>query len=77
MLEREDTSETRNYLTSQDEKDKPDYWPGIKRSAGGHRIATFLRQNGWDIEVLDFWPTWTREDLQTSLTHELQRIQNL
>ena len=30
MLEREDTSETRNYLTSQDEKDKPDYWPGIK-----------------------------------------------
>ena len=63
MLEREDTSETRNYLTSQDEKDKPDYWPGIKRSAGGHRIATFLRQNNWDIEVLDFWPTWTRDEL--------------
>ena len=63
MLEREDTSETRNYLTSQDEKDKPDYWPGIKRSAGGHRIATFLRENNWDIEVLDFWPTWTRDEL--------------
>jgi radical SAM superfamily enzyme YgiQ (UPF0313 family) len=30
---------------------------GIKdynRSAGAHRIATHLRQNGWDIEVFDF-----------------------
>ena len=64
MLEREDTSETRNYLSTQDEDEKPDYWPGIKRSAGAHRIATFLREHNWDIEVLDFWPTWTRDELE-------------
>ena len=41
-LEREDTSETRNQLTRFKEEDKPDYWPSIKRSAGGHRIATWI-----------------------------------
>jgi hypothetical protein len=25
-----------------------------QRNAGGHRIATILRQNSWDVEVLDF-----------------------
>lgn len=53
-LEREDTSESRNQLTRQEEKDKPDYWPSIKRSAGGHRIATWIREHDWDIEVIDF-----------------------
>ena len=62
-LEREDTSETRNQLTRIAEKDMPDYWPSIKRSAGGHRIATWIREHGWDIEVIDFWPAWTREEL--------------
>jgi hypothetical protein len=64
ILEREDTSETRNQLDAQDDSDKPDFWPSIKRSAGAHRIATFLREEGWDIEVLDFWPAWTREELE-------------
>ena len=64
ILEREDTSETRNQLDAQDDKDKPDFWPSIKRSAGAHRIATFLREEGWDIEVLDFWPAWTRDELE-------------
>ena len=63
ILEREDTSETRNQLTRIDEKDKPDSWPSIKRSAGAHRIATWLREHDWDIEVLDFWPAWSREEL--------------
>ena len=62
-LEREDTSESRNQLTRQEEKDKPDYWPSIKRSAGGHRIATWIREHDWDIEVIDFWPAWSREEL--------------
>ena len=63
ILEREDTSETRNQLVHQDEKDRPDFWPSVKRSAGAHRIATWLRENEWDIEVIDFWPAWSREEL--------------
>ena len=63
ILEREDSSESRNQLVSQQDKEKPPYWPSIKRSAGAHRIATFLREDGWDIEVIDFWPAWTREEL--------------
>ena len=62
VLERDDTSESRNqaYNTKDDEKVA---WVSLKRSAGGHRIATYLREQGWDIEVLDFWPAWTREEL--------------
>ena len=36
------------------------FWTSIKRSAGGHRIASHLREEGYDVEVLDFWPQWTR-----------------
>lgn len=39
------------------------FWPSVKRSAGGHRIATYLREEGYDVEVLDFWPAWTRLEL--------------
>ena len=63
ILEREDTSETRNQISSQDEADKPAFWPSIKRTAGGHRIATWLREHDYDVEVIDFWPAWTREEL--------------
>jgi len=34
-------------------------WPSVKRSHGAHRIATYLREEGYDVEVLDFWPSWT------------------
>ncbi len=34
-------------------------WPCIKRSPGGHMIATYLREQGYDVEVIDFWPAWT------------------
>jgi radical SAM superfamily enzyme YgiQ (UPF0313 family) len=34
------------------------------RTAGGHRIATFLRERGWDIEVLDFVTGWELEELK-------------
>ena len=63
ILEREDTSETRNQISSQDEADKPAFWPSIKRTAGGHRIATWLREHDYDVEVIDFWPAWTRDEL--------------
>ena len=34
-----------------------------QRSAGAHRIATFLRQHEWDVEVVDFLVWWTLEEL--------------
>ena len=35
-----------------------------QRSAGAHRIATFLRAQGWDVEVCDFAAHWPLEHLQ-------------
>lgn len=35
-----------------------------KRTGGAHRIATFLRERGWDIEVLDFVMGWTLGELK-------------
>lgn len=34
------------------------------RSAGAHKIATHLRHQGWDIEVVDFSDMFNLEDLQ-------------
>ena len=34
------------------------------RSPGAHRIASWLRMNDWDIEVLDFLPFWSIEELK-------------
>jgi radical SAM superfamily enzyme YgiQ (UPF0313 family) len=34
------------------------------RGTGAHRIATFLREQNWDIEVLDFCCDFTLEELQ-------------
>ena len=34
------------------------------RQAGGHRIAHILRNNGWDVEVVDFVLFWPYEQLQ-------------
>jgi radical SAM superfamily enzyme YgiQ (UPF0313 family) len=39
-----------------------DYVQG--RVAGPYRIATELRSQGWDIEVIDFFYQWTLEELQ-------------
>jgi radical SAM superfamily enzyme YgiQ (UPF0313 family) len=36
----------------------------IQRSAGAHRIATFLRMHGWDAEVIDFLVFWTLDELK-------------
>ena len=35
-----------------------------KRTAGAHRIATYLRDRNWDIEVLEFVMSWKLEQLQ-------------
>ena len=62
-IERADTSETRNQAPGLSTPEPPETWHSIKRSAGAHRIATHLREEGWDIEVVDFWPAWTRDEL--------------
>lgn len=36
----------------------------FRRTAGAHRIATHLRQLGWDIEVLDFVMGWSLDQLK-------------
>lgn len=35
----------------------------LLRLAGSHRIATWLRAQGWDIEVVDFLFSWSHEEL--------------
>jgi len=36
----------------------------LSRSLGAHRIAHYLREQGWDIEVVDWANWWTLEQLQ-------------
>ena len=38
-------------------------WTSVRRSPGGHRIATHLREQGYDVEVVDFWFEWSRIQL--------------
>ena len=38
--------------------------PEIKRAPGAHRIATHLREEGWDIEVVDFILGWTLDEFK-------------
>ena len=40
------------------------YYDSIKRAPGAHKIATHLRREGWDVEVLDFVQSWTLEELK-------------
>lgn len=44
-------------------EDKDFFRTTIKRAAGAYRIASYLRERDWDIEVLDFLPSWDREEL--------------
>lgn len=34
------------------------------RSTGAHKLATYLRERGWKIEVVDYITRWTLEDFQ-------------
>ena len=40
------------------------YYDSIKRAPGAHKIATHLRKQGWDVEVLDFVQSWTLDELK-------------
>lgn len=39
-------------------------YSSVRRHAGSHRIASFLRMHGMDIEVIDFAPSWTLEEFK-------------
>lgn len=36
----------------------------IRRSSGGHKIATFLRQHGYDVDVVDYVHRWKLDHLK-------------
>jgi len=36
----------------------------VKRSGGAYRISSHMRSDGWDMEVLDFFPSWDDEELE-------------
>jgi len=38
--------------------------PYISRALGGHRIASYLREYGWDIEIVDWANWWSLEQLK-------------
>jgi len=39
--------------------------PSVRRSAGTHRIATFMRKYGYDVEVFDFLMSWSLDELKS------------
>lgn len=39
-------------------------YSSVRRNGGAHRITSFLRQNGLDVEVVDFAPSWTVREFQ-------------
>ena len=45
--------------------------PTIKRAAGAYRIASFLREKDWDIEVLDFLAAWEFDELKEFLSSRI------
>ena len=56
-------------MINSDEPTRPQDLSGVSyssvhRSAGSHRIASFLRQHGFDIEVIDYAPSWKFEEFQ-------------
>lgn len=47
---------------------------GISRAAGSHRIATELREHGWDAEVIDFFYFWKDEELYELIRSRLKDL---
>jgi radical SAM superfamily enzyme YgiQ (UPF0313 family) len=37
---------------------------GLERTSGAYRLATTLRREGWDVEVIDFFFLWSLEELK-------------
>jgi len=55
-----------------------DEWINIKRAAGAHKIASYMRNQGWDIEVLDYWLAFDfdefKEFVNSRITHHTHFI---
>lgn len=47
-----------------DNSSKYQHYTAIKRAAGAYRIASFLRENDWDIEVMDYMTAWTEDEFK-------------
>jgi hypothetical protein len=39
-------------------------WTSVKRAAGAYKIAHFMRTEGWDVEVVDYWLRFDYEEFQ-------------
>ena len=55
------------------QKSKYKAFVSIKRAAGAYRIASFLREYDWDIEVLDYMAAWTDDEFKEFIE---QRVTN-
>ena len=68
MVERRDSSDSRIQINNDSDsahtKTLNTEWISIKRAPGAHRIATHLRGNGYDVEVVDFWQAWPLDKFQ-------------
>lgn len=45
----------------------------VSRHAGSHRIATFLRLQGMDIEVIDFAPSWKFDEFKELIKSRIKK----
>ena len=41
--------------------------PGFGRYAGTYRIATELRDNGFSVQVIEYFTRWTTEELKSAI----------
>jgi radical SAM superfamily enzyme YgiQ (UPF0313 family) len=46
---------------------------GILRAPGAHRIATHLRKQGLNVEVVDFYLSWTVDELKQIIDRQLEK----
>jgi Cft2 family RNA processing exonuclease len=45
---------------------------GLERVSGAYRIATTLRREGWDVEVIDFFYHWDIDQLKDLIKIEVK-----
>ena len=47
--------------------------PGFGRYAGTYRIATELRDHGFDVQVIEYFTRWTTDELKKIITRFVSR----
>jgi hypothetical protein len=48
-------------------------WTSVKRAAGAYKIAHFMRTEGWDVEVLDFWLRFDYEEFKELISSRVTK----